>query len=180
RLSFSVVSPHRSRSPLFPYTTLFRSWPPVLAALGTAGFFLLLTVKLMVPAALFGALALAMILRWLWDADPAPDQAAVDVGGGLRLPMSCTGSSSHSWWAMVMLIMVCASIFASLLFAYFFLWTVSPEAWPDAGPFGAWSRPLGSSALLIAGSACIWAGSRALRRGRQSWLRVGLPAGCAL
>ncbi|OZI17718.1 cytochrome ubiquinol oxidase subunit I [Bordetella genomosp. 7] len=155
-------------------------WPPVLAALGTAGFFLLLTVKLMVPAALFGALALAMILRWLWDADPAPDQAAVDVGGGLRLPMSCTGSSSHSWWAMVMLIMVCASIFASLLFAYFFLWTVSPEAWPDAGPFGAWSRPLGSSALLIAGSACIWAGSRALRRGRQSWLRVGLPAGCAL
>src|SRR5690606_8666078 len=83
-------------------------------------------------------------------------------------------------WAMVMLVMVCSSIFASLLFAYFFLWTASPQAWPDAGPFAAWSQPLGNSVLLMAGSACVWAGSRALRRDRQSWLRAGLPAGCVL
>ena len=36
---------------------------------GTAGFFLLLTVKWVVPACLFGVLALAATLRWLWQTD---------------------------------------------------------------------------------------------------------------
>ncbi|MBO1113518.1 cbb3-type cytochrome c oxidase subunit I [Bordetella petrii] len=155
-------------------------WPPVLAALGTAGFFLLLTVKLMVPATLFGVLAIAMILRWLWDADPAADHPPVDVGGGLRLPVSCTGSGSHSWWAMVMLVMVCASIFSATLFSYLFLWTTSPGQWPAATALAALPWPLACAALLLASSALVWAGGRALRHGRQGWLRAALPLGCMM
>ena len=37
------------------------SWRPMLGAVGTAGFFLLLTVKLVIPALVFGAFAIAMI-----------------------------------------------------------------------------------------------------------------------
>jgi len=155
-------------------------WAPVLAALGTAGFFLLLTAKLTLPAAAFGVLAVAMILRWLWDADPGPDHPPVDVGGGLRLPVSCTGPGSHSWWAMVMLVMVCASIFCALLFSYLFLWTTSPEIWPArealAGP--AW--PAAGAALLAASSILAWLAGRRLRAGRLGWTRFGLPLGAAL
>ena len=44
-------------------------WTPFLAAAGTAAFFLLLTVKLMTPAVIAGAVALGLILRWLWRTD---------------------------------------------------------------------------------------------------------------
>ncbi|HYD80295.1 MAG TPA: cytochrome c oxidase subunit I [Paucimonas sp.] len=131
------------------------SWPPVLAAFGTAAFFLLLTVKLVVPAAIGGVFALVMVLWWLWSTDPGPSHEPVNIGGGLRLPVYVTGASSHSWWAMVVLILVSGSIFGSLVFSYLFLWTVSPEAWPaaDALPSAFW--PILSAALLAAGSALI-------------------------
>lgn len=45
------------------------SWLPFLCALGTAGFFLLLTVQLPLPAWLCGALALVTLLAWLWGLD---------------------------------------------------------------------------------------------------------------
>ena len=74
--------------------------------MGTAAFFLLLTVQLMTPAVVAGALALAMILRWLWRTDRGPTRPPVDIGGGVRVPVYITGSCSHSWWGMVVLILV--------------------------------------------------------------------------
>jgi Heme/copper-type cytochrome/quinol oxidases, subunit 1 len=106
------------------------SWPTVLAAFGTAAFFLLLTVKLVVPALISGGFAVAMVVLWLWTTDPGPSHPPVDVGGGIKLPVYVTGPMSHSWWAMGVLILVAASLFASLVFTYFFLWTVSPQLWP--------------------------------------------------
>lgn len=149
-------------------------WPPLLAAAGTAGFFLSLTVKLILPALLFAVLAVWMMFKWVWQTDSAPT-AEVDIGGGIRLPTYMSGPSSHSWWAMVVLILVSASIFGSMLFSYLFLWTVSPQVWstPARLPQLAW--PLASAALLGASGACIaWAG-RSLARNlgvarRFSWL----------
>jgi len=155
------------------------AWSPLLAALGTAGFFLLLTFKLPALAAAFGLLALVALWRWLWDADTGPD-VSVEVADGLRLPMACAGSASHSWWAMVMLAMVCASIFGALIFAYLFLWTAAPQKW---GPAGAWpdSRWAWMSACLLLGSAALVAvAGRGLARRRQSLLRWGLPLAAVL
>mgnify|MGYP006193087545 CR=1 FL=1 len=87
----------------------------------------------------------AMIWRWLWDADANPPHSPVDIGGGLRLPVSCSGSASHSWWAMIILVIVCASIFGSLVFAYLFLWTTSPEVWPAPEALPSMTRPLASA-----------------------------------
>src|SRR5690606_24541353 len=56
------------------------AWSPLLAALGTAGFFLLLTFKLELLAGACGVLALAMIWRWLWDADVGPERLQLEVG----------------------------------------------------------------------------------------------------
>src|SRR5690606_17219488 len=128
-------------------------WSPFMAAFGTAGFFLLLTFKLEGLAAACGLLALAMIWRWLWAADTSPELAPVDIGGGIQLPISGQGGINHSWWAMVMLLMVCASIFSSLLFAYLFLWTSAPEAWRQAVhlPAAIW-LPLANACLLVTSS----------------------------
>ncbi|RYE93270.1 MAG: hypothetical protein EOO78_27390 [Oxalobacteraceae bacterium] len=131
------------------------SWAPLLGALGTAGFFLLLTVKQVLLASAFGVLAVVMVLRWLWQTDTGPVHKPVDIGGGIRLPVYLNGPSSHSWWAMVILIMVSGSIFASLLFAYLFLWTVSPDVWPAADRLPALAWPLASAGLLAASGALV-------------------------
>ena len=149
-------------------------WPPVLAAIGTAGFFLLLTVKMIALAAACGLLAVVMIWRWLWDTDAPPGAPSVDIGGGLRVPVSCTGAASHSWWATVMLLMVNASIFCSLIFTYLFLWTTNPQVWPapDQLPEPGW--PLAGGALLLLSSACVAWMNRDLRKGRALLLRIVL------
>lgn len=142
------------------------SWPTVLAAVGTAGFFLFLTVKMVIPAVLSGILAVWMVWKWLWSTDPGPSHPPVDIGGGIKLPVHMTGASSHSWWAMIVLILVSGSMFASLLFAYLFLWTVSPR--------GVACRCKHAAATGLA--ACIVraaAGKRRLRRLGQPAPQVG-------
>ena len=41
-----------------------------------------------------------------------------------------SGPASHSWWAMVVLILVAIALFGALVFSYLYLWTVSPQVWP--------------------------------------------------
>jgi len=157
------------------------SWLPLLAALGTAGFFLLLTVRLVVPAVACGALAAAMTLWWMWNTDPGPSQPPVDIGGGIMLPVYLNGGSSHSWWAMVILLMVSGSVFGSLLFSYLFLWTAAPGGWPagDALPAPAW--PMASAALLLTSGGCIAYAGRRLNSAAAQWpFRLAMPAAIAL
>ncbi len=106
------------------------SWLPLLAGVGTAVFFLALTVKWTVVAVSGAAVALASILMWLWELDPAPSGKLFDVGGGLSLPDYMSGGSSHSWWAMVVLMLVDGSIFACLIFTFYYLWTVTLSGFP--------------------------------------------------
>ena len=138
-------------------------WTPLLAAAGTAAFFLLLTVKLVVPAFVCGVFAIAMVLWWMWGSDPGPSHANVDIGGGLKLPVYVTGPASHSWWAMVTLLLVAGTLFGSLVFSYLYLWTVSPQVWPAIATLPALGFPLVEAVLLCASSAAISVASRALR-----------------
>ncbi|MFC7397517.1 cytochrome c oxidase subunit I [Chelatococcus sp. GCM10030263] len=159
------------------------SWPTVLAALFTAAFFLLLTVKLVVPAVICGVLAIAMVAWWLWDTDPGPSQAPVDIGGGIKLPVYVTGPMSHSWWAMIVLLLVAGTLFACLLFSYFFLWTVRPEGWPSAADMPSLARPALAAALYIASGGLLILASRLLARvpERSPWpMRLALLGALAL
>ncbi len=126
-------------------------WLPLLAGVGTAGFFLLLTAKLVVLAVLFGIAAVAATLLWLWDSDhrPAGQPRTARVGDAVELPIGATGTRSHSWWATLILVVVDATIFASMAFAHLhvsMLATVCPP--PGAG------LPSGASAW---GSVALWA-----------------------
>ncbi len=142
-------------------------WPPLLAAVGTAGFFLALTVKAVAVSLAFGVLGVVAVIVWLWGTDRGHVYPPVDPGGGLKLPVYATGSLSHSWWAMVVLLFVAGSLFASLVFAYLYLWTVSPRVWPTADRLPALASALGGAALLASASAAMMLAERALQHGSR-------------
>ncbi|AMJ62988.1 cytochrome c oxidase subunit I [Bosea sp. PAMC 26642] len=138
-------------------------WAHLAAAVFTAGFFLLLTVKAVVLASICGVLAVVSIIAWMWDSDPAPSEE-VDIGGGIVLPTYASGTLSHSWWAMVILMLVSAALYLSYLFGYLYLWTVAPQNWPQASALtSAWS-PLAPVGLLVASAVLLFSAHRLLTR----------------
>jgi cytochrome c oxidase subunit I+III len=151
-------------------------WPPFIAAVFTAAFFLLLTVKWLLPAAFCGVIAIAAMMRWAWELDSGPKLAPVDIGGGLRLPVYASGSLSHTWWAMVILILVIGTTYACLIFSYLYLWTVNPELWPAS----ASGLPLLNAMLLLLSSAAIGVANRGLKRESDATLYTALGAAMVL
>jgi cytochrome c oxidase subunit I+III len=156
-------------------------WGHFVGAVFTAAFFLFLTVQLYVPAIACGVVALAAVVWWLWDTDPGPAKPAVDIGGGL-LPTYVTGPISHAWWAMIVLIVVAAMAFGSLVFSYLYLWSVNaPGNWlPRRELLPSLSWPLASAVLYAASAAAIAFAGRALGSSRSgavpALIVVGLTA----
>ena len=140
-------------------------WAHVLAAIFTAACFLLLTVKIVIPAIICGVLAVIACLVWSWQLDPPPLRTRIDVGGGWKLPAYASGPSSHAWWAMVVLMLVAGSLYFSYVFSYLYMWAVSPQVWP---PLTSVRRPrtgpFASAIALIASALMIAAGDRLLPR----------------
>mgnify|MGYP001195942857 CR=1 FL=1 len=112
-------------------------WAHVLAAVFTAAFFLLLTIKAVTIAIICGVLAIVSCLVWAWELDKGPAEP-VDVGGGYQLPVYITGPAGHGWWAMVILMLVAGSLFLAFIFSYLYLWIVSPDVWPQELPTLSW------------------------------------------
>jgi cytochrome c oxidase subunit I+III len=74
-------------------------------------------------------LAFAAILGWLWTTAEPADPNRRDAGCGYVLPRYVSGPQSVGWWAMFITVLGDGTAFVSLIFGYFFYWTVS-EAWP--------------------------------------------------
>jgi cytochrome c oxidase subunit I+III len=161
-------------------------WAHVWAAIFTAGFFLFLTVKLVIPALVCAPLAIASCMVWAWQLDHGPGKGPVEIGGGIALPTYMTGPSSHSWWAMIVLILVAGSLYVAFVFSYLYLWVVSPEVWAPHGspalPRLGW--PIGTALLLGFATAVIVVASRLLpepgRRGILGPLLLLFAAACLL
>jgi cytochrome c oxidase subunit I+III len=147
-------------------------WAHLAAAVFTAGFFLLLTVKAIMLASACGVLAVAAILIWVWETDPAP-AGDVPIGGGIRLPTYASGSLSHSWWAVVTLMLTAAALYFSYIFGYLYLWTVAPQVWPH--PSRLPDTALVTSGLTLALSALmLFLALRLVRRPVQARVRLAL------
>ena len=144
------------------------NWRHLIGAAGTAGFFLFLTVKLVVPAALCGVVGMAAILAWVWQLDDGRSRPQVNIGGGLTLPTYVSGPTSHSWWAMVVLILVGSATYLSMVYAYLYTWTITQGPWPTVALAAQdWHWPALSLGLFAAGSLAIRFGSHRLGRNRE-------------
>jgi cytochrome c oxidase subunit I+III len=108
----------------------------VLAALFTAGFFLLLTVQAYMPGVVSGILAVLCTLRWLWETDRPIEVDSVDIGAGIRVPTYVTGSDAHGWWAMVVLLTVIGMVFMMAVFSYLYLYGIHPSFFVSPPPVG--------------------------------------------
>jgi cytochrome c oxidase subunit I+III len=137
------------------------SWLPFVAACGTAGFFLLLTVKLNALAAIAGLVALIAILGWLWQTDRPPFAAQAAVGHGVMLAVGARGTAAPAWWAMVVLLAVLASVFASLVFAHLHVAMAAVSCPPPGArlPAAPWAW-LAAALWGASAAALAWAARR--------------------
>jgi cytochrome c oxidase subunit I+III len=155
------------------------SWWPLIGAAGTAGFFLLLTMKLTLVAWICAIVAVIAIVAWLWQSDRPPPIASARVSDTLTLPVGATGTASPSWWATFIMLVVDATIFASFVFAYIHTsmrLTVCP---PPNAALADPLWPLLSAGLLLAGSMLVALSKRAIGRTMLPWL-VLAALGCML
>ena len=140
------------------------TWVPMWAAIFTGGVFILSTFYLWWPAAISGVLALGAILYWLWTGTAIiPEKPEKAVGFGVTLPLYASGQTSVGWWAMFITMLGDTTAFVSLLFGYFFYWTLRPDFLADvSGPGTFW--PIVAAALALGSWLLTIAARRANRR----------------
>ncbi|QEG01318.1 Cytochrome c oxidase subunit 1 [Stieleria maiorica] len=118
-----------------------------LAAVFTGGVFILSTFHWYVAAAISGVLAVATILVWLWTGTAwIPEKHEKDVGRGVTLPIYVSGSRAVGWWAMFITMLGDMTAFISLVFGYFFYWTIQEDFPPQGSNGPGWIYP--TAALL--------------------------------
>ena len=143
------------------------SFVALFAALTTGGFFIFGTFHLWWLALISLGLAIGIIIYWLWTATAIiPEKLEKDVGLGLKLPLYVSGSSSMSWWAMFITMLADLTAFVSLVFGYFFFWTIHTDFPPDPSPGPGVLWPSIAAGLLLAA----WALTIFARRwNRSDW-----------
>ena len=155
------------------------TWLPLVAALVLAMLLACFIAKLYWLALAMALPLFAVFWRWAWTTGDPGGPDAVDAEPGLVLPTQGAARNAPGWWALVMSLLVDGSLFASLVFSYFYLW-LGTEAWPPAGiAIAGWPAMLTSLALLLACAGAAQFATRALRsdaRGRAAagWLATGL------
>ena len=114
---------------------------PLVSAIFTGGIFIFPTFKLWSWMAVSVVLALGSILYWAWTGTALiPEKEGKYIGHGLTVPLYASGSSSVGWWAMLITMLADVTAFASLLFGYFFYWSLKTEFPPTSieGPGVLW------------------------------------------
>jgi len=158
------------------------SWIPLLTALTLVFVLAFFISELYLLAALAFAGTVACLCYWIWTTGDNEAPTYIEVGRPdaqpLRLPTQAASPDSPGWWGTVIFLLVDGSLYASLIFAYFYLWLVAP-AWPPPGhplPGAVW--PIAGALLLLAGSVAIaWARRlNGLDRGAHARLAVLLAA----
>ncbi|MDO9418502.1 cytochrome c oxidase subunit I [Pararhizobium sp.] len=122
----------------------------ILSAVFLGGVFVALTFHWWIFSILCGIATLVTILSWLWTGTGViPEKPSKDVGLGLTLPIYVSGPDSVGWWAMFITMIGDGTAFGSLVFGYFFYWTIHQDFTAGiAGPGLFW--PMLALALFAA------------------------------
>ncbi|AYM66019.1 cytochrome c oxidase subunit I [Agrobacterium fabrum] len=100
----------------------------IIAAFALGGVFIALTFHWWIVTAISALVALAAIIAWLWTGTAAiPKEEMREIGLGERLPLYASGPQSVGWWAMFITMAGDGAAYASLMFGYFFYWTIHDD-----------------------------------------------------
>lgn len=95
------------------------------------------------------------------------------------LPVGSKSRHASGWWGMLTIVATEASLFAYLLFSYYYVAAHTTNPWPTGGlPKLALSFP--GTIILVAGSIVMAWGERGIRRGSTWRLITGLAASIGL
>jgi cytochrome c oxidase subunit I+III len=145
------------------------SFVPALAAVTLGGFYVIGTFHLWTAAIISLVVSIGVIWYWLWTGTAViPEKRAKPVGLGLTLPLYASGAKSVGWWAMLITMLAVLTAFVSIVFAYFFYWTIHDDFPPEnaVGPGVFWPT-LGGGLLLAAWTSVALA--RRWNRQNRAW-----------
>ncbi|MCG6659285.1 cytochrome c oxidase subunit I [Halomonas campisalis] len=156
------------------------SWWPVSAAAALAVVCVSLLARVYVVAGLATLVAVVVLLYWSWENGAHPRASASDEVAPGDPPLHSRTLDGPGRWGMGIGLLANGALFLSLLFGWFYLWTVSPQ-WqmPDASPL---SLPLLLAGGVVLTAAALWLERlvRGLRRGHDRGLAFGLYGTAAL
>lgn len=158
----------------------------IISAVTLGIVFVALTFKWWIVSLVSGVAFLCAILYWLWTGTGhIPEKDEKDVGRGLSLPLYASGVKSVGWWAMFITMVGDGTAFGSLVFGYFFFWTIHQDFTGGlSGPGVFW--PMMALGLFAAAWAATVGAREVNRRGRVGLARalivigaLAASAGCA-
>jgi cytochrome c oxidase subunit I+III len=153
------------------------SWLPAITAVGLGGVFIFATFKMWLVVTGSAVIFLGGLFTWLWTGTaPIPEALDKDAGEGLRLPLYVSGPASTGWWAMFITMTGDLTAFLSLIFGYFFFWTIHEDFPPDWATGPGWEWPLAAALLALASWGATLAARIANRAHRVIPARVLLAA----
>ncbi|MFU8817349.1 MAG: cytochrome c oxidase subunit I [Pseudomonadales bacterium] len=160
------------------------SWLPFASSVALAVFFLGFLFEAYWVAGAGAVTAVALFFRWGWANGIRSDAPKFAAGRGIELHRHDMASGAPGWWGLVFTHAANATLLASLIFGYFFLWTVA-AAWPPPAflDVAVW-LPLTVLAALIIGMLGAHRALAAMRAtgpnpGSTMWLLVAAAAGIA-
>lgn len=158
------------------------SWWPLWSAIALTGLCLSLLTKMYPLAVLSCVATVILLLRWSWENGGHPKAAPLQQGEQAQPPWHSRTCDGPGLWGMAVTLLANGSLYLSLIFGWFYLWTVAPE-WsvPQHSPL-QFTPLLISGALLSAGNwlygRLVWRLRRALtdHLSRDLWLCSALGA----
>lgn len=156
------------------------SFLPFWAAVFTGGLFIFATYHWWTATALSGCAALATILVWLWTGTAViPEKPEKNVGLGLTIPLYRSGADSVGWWGMMITMLGDMTAFVSLVFGYFFYWSIHEDFPPRDQPHPDFVVSLVALALALCAWACTSLARRSNRNEQVLLFHLALAAGVA-
>jgi heme/copper-type cytochrome/quinol oxidase subunit 3 len=122
----------------------------IVSAVTLGTVFVALTFKWWIVSLVAGVAFLVAVIWWLWTGTgEIPEKDEKDIGRGVSLPLYASGVQSVGWWAMFITMTGDGTAFASLVFGYFFFWTIH-EDFPPPGVDGpGWAWPLAAAVVTL-------------------------------
>lgn len=130
------------------------SWIPLQVALAIAVVCISLLTGSYLLALLAAVVTLVMVLRWSWHNCAHWSSAVVKDSDPTDPPLHSRTCNGPGLWGMIVSLFANGTLYLSLLFGWFYLWTAAP-LWsaPEEGPLSIWG--LVASGALLSGAVLL-------------------------